>query len=152
MIRVASPFTLRRAGIVGMNRRNVELIAQNNERRLFPLVDDKLKTKALMRKHGIDAPQLLGVVRQTGQINQLPEFLDPFRSFVIKPAQGPGGKGILVVVGREEDRYVKPSGKSIEFDEIRRHVNTTLSGLFSLGGRPDVAMIEALIDFDPIFV
>ncbi|TCL08772.1 alpha-L-glutamate ligase-like protein [Shimia isoporae] len=150
-MRLAAPWSLRRAGIVGMNRRNVELIAQNNPRVLFPLVDDKLKTKALVLAEKLAAPKLLGVVRQTGQIRELQAFLKPFESFVIKPAQGSGGKGILVITEQRDGVYVKPSGAEIGFDEVARHINNTLSGLFSLGGKNDVAMIEAMIDFDPVF-
>lgn len=148
---VAAPWKLRRAGIVGMNRRNVQLIAQNNPRRLFPLVDDKLKTKELARKYKLAAPKLLGVVRQSGQIRKLAEFLLPFSSFVIKPAQGSGGKGILVIAKQKDGAYFKPSGAPVAFEEVARHINNTLSGLFSLGGKNDVAMIEAMIDFDPVF-
>ncbi len=151
MLRWASPFALRRAGIVGMNRRNVELIAQNNPRALYPLVDDKLKTKELARKHGLASPKLIGVVRQTGQIRQLAAFLKDHPKFVIKPAQGSGGKGILVISGREGDAYLKPSGAVVAFEEVARHINNTLSGLFSLGGKNDVAMIEEMIEFDPVF-
>ena len=151
MIRLASPWSLRRNGIVGMNRRNVELIAQNNPRALYPLVDDKLKTKELARRHGLATPGLIGVVRLTGQIRELPEFLANHPKFVIKPSQGSGGKGILVISGRDGDDYLKPSGARIDFNDLARHVNNTLSGLFSLGGKNDVAMIESMIDFDPVF-
>ncbi|MCP4817767.1 MAG: alpha-L-glutamate ligase-like protein, partial [Shimia sp.] len=151
MLRLASPLRLKRAGIVGMNRRNVDLIAENNPRSMFPLVDNKLKTKALLRKHGIAMPKLLGVVRQTGQIKDLPAFLADVPNFVMKPAQGSGGKGILVIAGRDDGTFLKPSGKPVPFAEVARHVNNTLSGLFSLGGKPDAAMIEAMIDFDPVF-
>ena len=41
----ASPRRLREAGILGMNRRNYNVIAKNNRRRLYPLVDDKVQTK-----------------------------------------------------------------------------------------------------------
>lgn len=150
-MRFASPFALRKQGIVGMNLRNVELIAQNNPHALYPLVDDKLKTKELVRKHNLAAPRLIGVVRLTGQIKQLPAFLKDHKAFVIKPAQGSGGKGILVISGRDGDRYVKPSGAVVSFGDLSRHVNNTLSGLFSLGGKNDVAMIEEMIDFDPVF-
>ncbi|MCV6596613.1 MAG: alpha-L-glutamate ligase-like protein [Mangrovicoccus sp.] len=151
MLRLAFPTQLARAGIVGMNRRNVELIAQNNPRRLYPLVDDKLKTKELAEANGLAAPKLIGVVKLTGQIKMLPEFLASHEQFVIKPSRGSGGKGILVVSGRDGDDYIKPSGSRIGFDAVARHINNTLSGLFSLGGKPDVAMIEAMVDFDRVF-
>ena len=36
----ASPSELRKAGVLGMNRRNYNVIAKYNPRRLYPLVDD----------------------------------------------------------------------------------------------------------------
>ncbi|WP_270730376.1 alpha-L-glutamate ligase-like protein [Shimia sp. Alg240-R146] len=151
MLGLATPRQLAKAGIVGMNRRNVELIAQNNPRHLYPLVDDKLQTKKLAEENGLDTPALIGVVRLTGQIKEVHDFLKPHPQFVIKPARGSGGKGILVISGREGDDYVKPSGSLIGFEAVARHINNTLSGLYSLGGKPDVAMIETMVDFDPIF-
>ena len=151
MFGIATPGTIRRAGIVGMNLRNVVYIAQNNPRHLYPRVDNKLLTKQLAEQGGIDTPPLLGVVRFTGQIRELPEFLAPHDQFVIKPAQGSGGKGILVITGRDGDRYVKPSGALLEFADVARHINGILSGLFSLGGKPDVAMIESMVQFSDVF-
>ncbi len=134
-----------------MNRRNVAYIAQNNPRRFYPRVDDKLITKQLARGGGIAVPTLLGVVRFTGQIKELPAFLAQHEQFVIKPSKGSGGKGILVIVGREGENFVKVSGKIISFSEIFRHINNILSGLFSLGGRTDVAMIESMVQFADVF-
>ena len=96
-------------------------------------------------------PKLIGVVSLTGQIRELGDFLKPHERFVIKPAQGSGGKGILVVTGRDGEDYVKPSGTRVTANGLRRHISNTLSGLFSLGGKPDVAMIETMVDFDDCF-
>ncbi len=151
MFGLVSPAELTAKGIVGMNRRNVRYIAENNPRHLYPLVDDKLKTKELAIAGGIAVPKLLGVVSLTGQIKELPEFLKAHERFVFKPSHGSGGKGILVVVEHGEDQYTKPSGAKIGFQEVSRHMSNTLSGLFSLGGKPDVALIEAMVDFDDCF-
>jgi alpha-L-glutamate ligase-like protein len=151
MFRIATPGKLKRAGISGMNRRNVEYIAQNNPRHHFPRVDDKLITKQLALSGGIAVPTLLGVVKYTGQIKRLPEFLEPLEQFVIKPSKGSSGRGILVIVGRDGERFVKSSGKTMTFHDISRHINNILSGLFSLGGRPDVAMIEEMVRFSAVF-
>lgn len=151
MFRFASPGRLKRAGIAGMNQRNVVYIAENNPRQFYPRVDDKLLTKELALQGGIPVPDLLGVVKFTGQIKQLQAFLEPYDRFVIKPSRGSGGKGILVVRGREGERFMKPGGNLIGFADIARHINSTLSGLFSLGGRPDVAMIEGMVDFSDVF-
>lgn len=55
--------------------------------------------------------------------------------FVIKPAQGSGGKGILVIVKHKDGVYVKPSGAEINKEDVERHITNTLAGLFSLGVR-----------------
>ena len=46
----ASPSELRKAGVLGLNRRNYNVIAKYNPRRLYPLVDDKVQTKTLANK------------------------------------------------------------------------------------------------------
>ena len=148
---LAKPSKLRERGIIGMNGRNISLIAALNPRHLYPRVDDKLKTKILARKAGIAVPELVGVVRYQHHIRQLPEYLAEQQGFVIKPAKGSGGKGILVITGRDGDDYVKPSGETIPFSEVRRHCSNILSGLYSLGGVPDVAMVEELVKFSDMF-
>ncbi len=148
---LTTPKQLRKLGILGMNARNVDLIAAKNPRRLFPLVDDKLKTKHVAEQAGIAVPKLLAVVNQESQVRNLPTTLAEHSQFAIKPSKGSGGKGILVITNREGDVFLKASGDAISMTEIQRHASNTLSGLYSLGGRQDVAMIEALVQFDPIF-
>ena len=142
---------LRQRGIVGMNMRNVVYIGQNNQRKFYPRVDDKLQTKVLAEKAGIAVPRLIGVARYQSHTKKLKEFLAEENAFVIKPAKGSGGKGILVITGRDGEYYLKPSGSKVDDRGIRRHVSDILSGLFSLGGKPDVAMIEELVNFSEVF-
>jgi alpha-L-glutamate ligase-like protein len=148
---------LREIGVLGMNRRNVGYIGRYNERSKYPLVDDKLKSKRIAIKAGVTVPDLIGVIATQHEIE---EFCDSLaeasseaddRGFVIKPARGSGGKGIVVIVAREGDRFLKAGGATIGFEDIRRHLSNTLSGLHSLGGRPDVALIESRIIIDPLF-
>lgn len=146
-----TPSKLRQAGIIGMNYRNVVCIARNNPRKLYPRVDNKLLTKVLAREAGIAVPKLIGVVKTQGHVRELKDFLRDEQAFVMKPAKGSGGKGILVIVGRDGDAYLKPSGERVSHQEVCKHASNTLSGLFSLGGANDVAMIEELVDFDPAF-
>ena len=151
MFKFTTPSKLHKAGVVGMNRRNVELIAQNNPRRLYPLVDDKLKTKQVTEGVGIATPKTIGVARTQFHVGQLGEFLSDLQGFVIKPSKGSGGKGILVITGRDGDDFVKPSGSRVTLKELQHHVSSTLSGLYSLGGKTDVAMIETLVEFSDVF-
>lgn len=149
MIRLISPQRLRDLGILGMNRRNLGYIGKHNRRADFQLVDNKLKTKALAIANEIPVPELYGVIEHQYQVGGIGDLLKDRAGFVIKPVQGSGGKGILVIVGRGEQGFIKASGGALSTSDLRRHVSNILAGLHSLGGRNDYAMIEALIDFDP---
>jgi len=151
MFGLASPAALRKKGILGMNRRNIQYISQYNDRRNFPLVDDKLKTKIITQKVGIAVPSMIGTIEYQYEIKEIGKKLEDVKGFVIKPAQGSAGKGILVIVNREGDEFIKPNGERVSFRDIKRHVSNILSGLYSLGGKYDVAMIESLVEFDPVF-
>lgn len=146
-----TPGKLRAKGIVGMNRRNIRYIGRYNNRRLYPLVDDKLKTKLLAHEYGITTPDLVGTVTTQFGVKHVTQLVDGLPGFVIKPAKGSGGKGILVIERVEDDVYIKPSGARLNRDDLERHVSNILSGLYSLGGAADVAMIETLINFDETF-
>lgn len=143
-----TPTRLRLKGIVGMNRRNIRYIGRYNDRRRYPLVDDKLKTKLLAERHGITSPALIGTVSTQFGVKHIRSMLEGHGGFVIKPSKGSGGKGILVIDARVDGHFVKPSGAILDLEDIERHVSNILSGLYSLGGSPDVAVIEALIHFD----
>jgi alpha-L-glutamate ligase-like protein len=151
-MRLANPFRLHESGTLGMNARNHAFIQAYNPRRYYPRVDDKLQTKLLTRRLGLTAPRLIGVVRFNRQIRDVPVLLKDETEFVIKPTNGSGGKGILIVVGRGENgEYIKPSGEMLDDTDLFRHVSNTLGGLYSLGGQPDCAMIEQYIHFTDAF-
>jgi len=151
MIRFCWPGQLRKEGILGMNERNSWYIGRYNDRRNYPLVDNKLKTKRLAEDAHIAVPELISVVRSQHEISHAAELLQGLNDFVIKPAQGSGGKGILVIVGRDGEYFVKPSGDRLSLLDIQRDLSNILGGLYSLGGKPDVAMIEHRVEFDPVF-
>ncbi|WP_193165183.1 alpha-L-glutamate ligase-like protein [Microbulbifer hainanensis] len=148
---LVSPRALRQMGVLGMNARNVNYIARYNDRDKYPIVDDKLNTKRAARRYGIPSPELIAAFETQASRRRVMELIEPLWQFVVKPARGSGGKGILVIVGRDGDNYLKPSGAVVTADDILRHISNTHSGLYSLGGKPDRVMIEALVDFDPVF-
>ena len=151
MSRFIAPWTLRSYGILGINRRNSRYIAQYNPRRLFPLVDNKLKTKLTVHPAGIPTPAPIGTVAEQSQVAGLSNLLEGHAGFAIKPSKGSGGKGIIVVTGRDGDEFIKASGARLTISDLRRDVSNILAGLYSLGGKPDVAIIEELIHADPRF-
>lgn len=146
-----SPFKLKRKGIMGMNKRNHSYIGRYNDRSKYPLVDDKLKTKLIAETAGCTVPKLIGVVSNQGDVKHIHEMVKGWPGFVIKPARGSGGKGILVITSHKDGVYTKPSGSTINKEDVERHVSNALAGLFSLGGKNDVAVVENLIKFDDCF-
>lgn len=144
----ASPKTLRKAGIIGINQRNNDYIAKYNKRKLFPLVDNKLLTKQLALANHINVPKLYGTIETQHDIQLIDDIIDQHQEFVIKPAQGSGGKGILVIQSHDKSTFTKASGETISRQQLERYLANLLGGLFSLGGKNDVAMIEEKIHFD----
>ena len=146
-----SPRALREAGVMGMNARNFKVISKLNNRKLYPLVDDKVQTKILANQHGINTPGLIGVIEHQHQVKDILNIVKDYKEFVIKPAHGSGGRGVLVVRSYSTDCFTTASGKSLTFKELYQYISNILSGLYSLGGQYDVAVIEELVHFSNIF-
>lgn len=142
---------LRRAGVMGINQRNAHFTLAYNDRRRYPLVDDKLLTKQLATQAGLAVPELYAVIEIERQVRDLAAILEPHSDFVIKPAQGSGGDGIIVISGRSKGMYRKVNGTVLSEAELQYHLLNTLSGMFSLGGQPDKVLIEYRVKFDPVF-
>ena len=138
-------------GMLGMNKRNGNYISAYNSRALYPLVDDKIKTKHLAESAGVAVPKLYALVEIEKQIADLFELLKPYNDFVVKPAHGSGGEGILVIIGRSQNGYRKNNGQIISEQEFTHYISNILSGMFSLGGLPDTALVEQRVEFDPVF-
>ena len=145
---------LRKAGVLGLNERNADYIMRLNQRRFYPRVDDKVLTKRLALEAGMAVPDLYGVIEHQGDIRNFSRLVDSLESFVVKPAQGSGGDGIIVITGRstrKRDSFRQASGVLITADEIEYHLSAIVGGQFSLSGGRDTAIIEYCVKFDPVF-
>lgn len=145
----AWPDELSESGILGINDRNLSYILENNPRRLYPSVDDKLLTKQICQRHDIPVPETYGVLSTHGDVKQFNKKLGHLREFVAKPANGAAGRGIVVVADRLDDRFYTAGGREIHWSDLRYHLSTVISGLHSLGGQEDVAIIERRIVSHP---
>jgi len=114
-------------------------------------VDDKLRTKKLAMKAGIAVPELYGVIETEYEVRNLAHLVQSYPDFVIKPSRGSGGRGILVISGRSKEMFRKADGVLMNRDEVEYHLFNVISGLYSLGGQPDKALIEYRVQFDPVF-
>jgi alpha-L-glutamate ligase-like protein len=138
-------------GVLGINRRNAEYTLKYNSRNRYPLVDDKLQTKKLAVEAGIAVPELYGIIETEYQVRRFSEMIEPYAEFALKPSKGSGGNGILVIAGRSKDMYRKVDGSLVTREEVGYHLSNVISGIHSLGGQPDKAMIEYRVQFDPVF-
>lgn len=143
--------SLRRAGVLGINARNCAYIMPNNPRHLYRLVDDKVHTKRLAEKANINVPKLYGLISSVHETHLIDEITRHTQDFVIKPAHGSGGKGILVIDQRRKNLFAKTDGSLISHEQVTHHIENILGGIYSLGGQPDQAIIEYRVKFDPVF-
>lgn len=142
---------LRQRGILSINQRNSDYVLAYNDRKLYPLVDDKLKTKKLAIAAGIAVPTLYEIIENEHQIKNIDNILSNYKDFVVKPAHGAGGDGILVFTDRVFGRYRQINGKLMTSQELSYHLSCLLSGAYSLGGHADFAVIEHRVVVDPVF-
>ena len=149
--RFVRPRELEAFGVLGINKRNSRCILRLNPRANYPRVDDKRLTKEICREAGIPIPETYAILERHGDVRRIGEILAPHASFVVKPARGAGGRGISVVASHDGEVFVSPGGRETTLSELRYHVSTLLSGLYSLAGRPDSALVEQRLVCHPAF-
>ncbi|MDX1508355.1 MAG: alpha-L-glutamate ligase-like protein [Woeseiaceae bacterium] len=145
---------LREAGVLGLNERNADFIMRLNPRKFYPRVDDKVLTKELAIAADMAVPELYGVISNQRETRNFGAIVADRESFVVKPAQGSGGDGIVVVTSRSKrkrDAFRLASGLLVFESEIEHHISNIVGGQYSLSGNPDKALIEYCVQFDPTF-
>jgi alpha-L-glutamate ligase-like protein len=142
---------LRELGILGMNRRNAACILDHNPRSRFPVVDDKLRMHRLCREIGVPTPEVFLELSSHGQLRHLPAALGDLTDFVLKPNRGSAGRGVLVITSREGDHYVRHNGERLHREALKQHLSDILSGMYSLGGQPDSALVQQRVRLHPAF-
>jgi len=147
---IAWPHELEDAGVLGINQRNLAFIQESNPRALYPRVDNKIITKEICHARGIPVPETYAVIRRYGDVRRFRTLIGDRGEFVIKPACGAAGRGIVVIAGRKGKDFETSSGRTISEGELDYHLSTILSGLYSLGGQVDSAIVEQRIIMHPI--
>ncbi len=147
----ATPAELRARGILGINRRNADFVLPVNPRSHYPRVDDKLLTKTFCEARGIPVPTTYAIIERQGDIRGFPDCVRDQQQFVIKPASGSGGRGIIVVAKHDGETFHTSGGETLELPDVRYHLSTVISGLYSLAGQHDRAIIEQRIIRHTVF-
>jgi len=138
-----------RKEILGLNRRNHDYMIPYNPAPLVALVDNKLATKHALERCGLPLPATFATCTQFSQLHALGKRLRNLSDFVIKPAHGAGGEGIVVVVGRVQDRWLRASGEPISERDLLAHAADVLAGAFSLSQCRDEVFVEERLELHP---
>ncbi|HEC18862.1 MAG TPA: hypothetical protein ENI97_05905 [Gammaproteobacteria bacterium] len=136
--------------VLSMNHRNLGYIYPHNQRAHYPLADNKLYTKKMLETSGVPQPATYQVYGYFYELRNLEADLSQYDDFVIKPAMGSGGGGIVVIAGRTEDgnSWLGISGKVYTLEDLRKHISDIIFGVYSFG-LSDEAIIEERIAQHP---
>jgi alpha-L-glutamate ligase-like protein len=146
-----TPRALRRCGVLGINRRNGEYVLPRNPRAHYPRVDDKFLTKEICRRQRIPVPETYALIERHGDVPKFLELIGRRPEFVIKPAGGSEGRGIMVIVRHDGSEFHSAGDDRWLFADLTYHLTAILSGLYSLAGQPDRIIIEQRIVPHPAF-
>jgi alpha-L-glutamate ligase-like protein len=123
----------RRRHVVGINRRNLTLVYPNNRRKDYPLADDKLLSKERFAAAGVPVARTLAVCDGLFAIAGVVSSLAGRGQFVVKPANGSGGDGILVAGDWLPDQgaWRSAGGRLIDPQQLQRHFANIVFGAHS---------------------
>lgn len=118
-----------------------DLIDKHNPKEVLETID-KLEQKARLKEAGVPIPETYLVLETEEDLERYVQWLkDRMTGFVVKPAKGHGGLGVLVVNRRIAQRYILTSGKGVETSYLMRHARRILEGNYTRKV-PDRALIE----------
>ncbi len=135
---------------LGLNRRNHDFLGPLNAARLIGLVDHKVRTKEVLRRHGLPVPDTFGCYTRQRELGILAREAERRPEFVLKPARGAGGEGVVVITGRQDGRLLKASGPSLRMADLVDHAADIIAGAFSLSQARDEAVLEYRLAPEPL--
>jgi alpha-L-glutamate ligase-like protein len=141
-----------RARVVGINRRNLTLVYPHNARVHYPLADDKLLAKERFAAAGVPVPRTLTICDALYQVPEVVAKLVGSGRFVVKPANGSGGRGILVVGSWDAEvmAWRRAGGDLVDPRSLQRHLADIVFGAHS-NQLEDRAFVEERVEPHEVF-
>ena len=127
--------------LIGINERNLSYVYPYNPRKHFPLANDKVLSKSILEKNSIAVPKTYAVICELWEIKQKLELISTLDEIVIKPANGSGGAGILILFRNKDDEWLTHSGEVYNKEKITHHIASILYGVYSIGDK-DKTIVE----------
>lgn len=138
--------------VLGLNSRNHLYTSVYNSRRGKTTANSKLLTKETLRRAKIRVPETYAVINGMEALEKF-DFLTLPADFVVKPNNGLGGQGIVVIEKRGEyaGEWIDSVGELWRVDDLRLHVADILAGGYSMDDVSDIAYIEERVRVHPVF-
>jgi len=138
--------------ILGANAR-IWFYLRENSGKGRGIADSKIKTKKILSKADVNVPKILGLLRTQKEVEEF-EWETLHGNFVIKPAYGSGGRGVIVVKKKAKwaGEWHLMDGKKLEVSDLRLHCSDILEGRFSLYNKSDSVLVEERIKIHPKFL
>ena len=135
-------------GVLGQNARNLLYIQSENFSHYKRLADSKLRTKKFLASHWVAVPQTIAIIKNSQELSlDLVASLEP--PFVVKPNNGYGGKGILIIQEKQADNsFVTNTQEVMSPKQLYQHCVRIIDGFFSLSGKRDSIFIEKKIELN----
>lgn len=110
----------------------------------------KLRTKALLAEEKIPTAQIYHIFEHLDDIEEM-EWGSIPAPFVIKPASGSAGKGIIILDKKmsNEDVWVTNEGEKLTAEDLNLHITNIIDGEFSTWGSHHKAIVEEKITPHP---
>lgn len=138
--------------ILGINARSKYYLGLN-KKQSRKVADSKMLTKQFLRKYKIPHPEILGLLGSSQEVEEFDwNSLDD--GFVIKPVDGLGGSGIMVVKkpAKYAGEWLLMDGGKVGVGDLKLHANDIIEGRYSRNNLPDRALIERRVKIHPKFV
>ena len=138
--------------VLGLNSRNHLYTSVYNNRQGKIIANSKLLTKKILRQAKVRVPETYAVIRGMEALEKF-DFVQLPADFVVKPNNGLGGQGIVVIEKRGEfaGEWIDSSGSLWRVPDLRLHIADILAGQYSMDDVSDIAYIEERVRVHPIF-
>ncbi len=131
-------------GVLGLNARNLLYLKPYNPKKAVAFADNKLKSKAYLSARGIPVAKIYARVEDRVQLRAF-DFGSLPDECVLKPNNGFGGEGIVILKGRKNGVFFENGRTPITDERLREHIEDILDGKFSVNGREDTAFFEKIL-------
>lgn len=144
---------MRSDAILGLNSRNHLYTSVYNSKKGKRVANSKLETKKVLSAAKIRVPETYGVIENWEELEQFDFMSLPELGFVIKPNNGLGGEGIMIVdkMGPYAGEFQTSEGQVLSVSDLKLQIDDILQGRYSMDDLPDVAYIEELVRVHPAF-